>query len=664
MRKVLAFLVLPTETSDFELAYLARVNRIALLFFALHVPVFALIGWLNGTGAGLATALTLAVLVGPVIAHFWVDNPRAQSVIFGITAMCMGGVLVHLGQGPLQIEMHFYFFALLAMCAVFGNPLVILAAAVTVAVHHLLVWLVLPSSVFNYDAAWWVVAVHAGFVVLESVASTFIARSFFDNVIGLEKIVQARTGELDARNRDMRVLLDNVQQGFLTIDRGGALASERSAAIDAWFGAPSAQASWFDYLAGVSAHFADRSRLAWEEVVADVMPLELTLDQMPRQLTFKGAHYHFDYRPIGSGEPYSNYLVIVSDVTTELLREHAELERRETMALFERLLADRTGFRSFFDEATDMVDLVTEMRTSDASVVKRAIHTLKGNAALYGLASVAKHCEELEDLIAERGSLPTAEECALLRQRWTTLSSDIEVLLGTRTHSIEIDDAQYEALLAATCAGEPARLLVERVRGLKLEPTAKRLAHFQEQAKRIAERLGKGDTVVTVEDHGLRLDPRRWAGFWSAFVHALRNAVDHGIEPTVDRIATGKEEPARITLRARKDDQRLEVEIADNGRGIDWELVGKRAASAGLPTGSALDLEHALFVDGISTAARVSDISGRGAGMGALLAATHRLGGSIYIESKLNVGTTVRFSFPHSAAHEEAPMPMPLAAAV
>lgn len=71
--------------------------------------------------------------------------------------------------------------------------------------------LVLPGSVFNYDAAWWVVAVHALFVGLEAVAACFTARTFFDNVIGLERIVRTRTAALDSKNRDMRLLLDSVE---------------------------------------------------------------------------------------------------------------------------------------------------------------------------------------------------------------------------------------------------------------------------------------------------------------------------------------------------------------------------------------------------------------------------------------------------------------------
>src|SRR5882672_4176535 len=166
MKKIFQFLVLPKQITDFERDYLARVNRVALIFFALHAPVFTLIAWLNGTRPGLAAVLTSAVLAGPVLAQSALKNPRAVSVVYGVTAMFMGGLLVHFGQGPVQIEMHFYFFALLAMLCMFANPMVNLAAAVTVALHHLIVWLIIPRSVFNYEAQWWVVLVHAAFVVL------------------------------------------------------------------------------------------------------------------------------------------------------------------------------------------------------------------------------------------------------------------------------------------------------------------------------------------------------------------------------------------------------------------------------------------------------------------------------------------------------------------
>jgi two-component system, chemotaxis family, sensor kinase CheA len=186
---------LPATITEFEREHVQRINRIALWFFAAHIPVFAAIAYVNRTRPELAVVFTAAIMIGPAIAHRTLDNPRHVALIYGVTAMCMGGLLVHFGQGAVQIEMHFYFFALIAMLAVYGNPAVIYMSALTVALHHLMVWIWVPRSVFNYEASVWVVGVHAVFVILETVAVAAIARSFYDNVIRLERVVDARTRE-------------------------------------------------------------------------------------------------------------------------------------------------------------------------------------------------------------------------------------------------------------------------------------------------------------------------------------------------------------------------------------------------------------------------------------------------------------------------------------
>jgi two-component system chemotaxis sensor kinase CheA len=649
MNKVLRFLVLPSELTDFERTYLARVNRVALFFYLMHVPIFVAIAWLNDTRPWLALVLSAAVAAGPAIAYATLENPRAISVVHGVAAMFMGGLLVHFGQGPMQIEMHFYFFALVAMCAVFGNPLVIVAAAITVALHHLVVWWVLPRSVFNYDASVWVVAVHAAFVVLESVATCFIARSFFDNVIGLEKIVAARTAEIDARNRDLRLLLDNVQQGFLTIDEQGRLATERSAALSRWFPAPPPGATWFDWLAAVSAPFGESSRVGWGEVVAGMMPEEITLDQMPRRLTLRGVHLNVDYRPIGSTDGCARYLVVVTDVTAQVEHDMAETERRESLAIFSRLIVDRSGFELFFEEAARIVQRLTSEGVVELAVAKRLLHTLKGNAALYGLASVAGICHQLEDGIADSQTTPDGSAYVPLVERWSRLSEDVSKLLDRRSQVIELSEEQYAQLETAVRTNEPREALLRRVRALPLEPTARRLAHFGEQARRIAERLDKLPVDVRIEDNGLRLDGQRWAPFWGAFIHAIRNAVDHGLETPGARLAAGKPAEGTLSLRTLEDRGRFVIEVSDDGRGIDWGAIADKAARLEAPTSTQQDLERALFLDGVSTAATVTDLSGRGVGLGALLESTRALGGDIDVWSAPGAGTCLRMIFPLKA---------------
>jgi two-component system chemotaxis sensor kinase CheA len=562
--------------------------------------------------------------------------------------MFMGGALVHFGQGPMQIEMHFYFFALIAMLAVFGNSIVIVAAAVTVTLHNLVLWLVLPRAVFNYDAPVWVVAVHAAFVVLVSTAACYIARSFFDNVIGLEKIVQARTLALDARNRDMRLVLDNVSQGFVTLDRKGVASIERSGVVDRWFRPTGNEETLFDLFARGEMDFAGRSRLGWNEVTTAIMPLALTLEQMPSDLVIDDRHYRVAYLPIGEGEEPERFLVVVTDMTDEVKRCSAERERREAMELFERLLSDRGVVNDFFDEGASLVEAITSGKTTDLVVVKRMLHTLKGNSGIFGLESLAGICHELETQVTEEGTAPAAVDRARLHQRWAGIAGKLERFIGGRRRFIEIEETEHAALEQAVRRDAPSATLLRMVQSFKLEPTQRRLDHFAEQARRIATRLDK-NVEVSADGGGLRIDPKHWAGFWGAFIHAVRNAVDHGLETGEERAARGKPEKGAIALRTYMRGECFVVEISDDGRGIDWTGVARKATSLGLPAKTEEDLRLALFHGGVSTAARVTDLSGRGVGMSAVSAAAESLGGEVEIETRGEHGTTLRMSFPKQA---------------
>jgi two-component system chemotaxis sensor kinase CheA len=660
MKRLLDFIILPKKLSEFEITYLRRMNRIGLAFFAIHLPVFCIVAYFNDTGPGLAALLTLAVLVGPTAAYFTLQNPRNVSIVYGFTSMLMGGLLVHFGQGPVQIEMHFYFFALLAMLAVYANPVVIIVAAVTVALHHLGLWMYLPKSVFNYAAPIWVVAIHAAFVVLESIATCFIARSFFDNVIGLEKIVQSRTAELDERNKDMRLVLGHVGQGFLTIDRNGVMSNERSAIIDKWLGPADEDMTFADYLARSAPEIAAAFRFCWQEVIAGEMLLELTLYQMPRTFMLKGRHYELEYTPIvGAAGELEKVLLVISDVTEHVEREALELQQREVVHVFERLTRDRKGFLEFVSEADEQVAAIQKGEITDPIVLKRIIHTLKGNALLFGIRSVGDLCHAMESRMIEERVLPTPTERAELKAGWDRLRTTMSSLFNDdELAKIELDPAEYEAVLRAVQRGEPRDKIARTILDWKLESTAKRLARVAEQAQAIARRLGKEPLRVEIDHRDLRLEPGRWAPFWSAFTHVIRNAVDHGLENSEDRAKAGKPAEGVLRLLTRLERDQFVLEIADDGSGIDWKAVAQKASEKGLPHGTEAELIEALFQDGITTTAMVNEYSGRGIGMGAVRSACLARGGTVKISSQPGQGTRLEFRFARSEMAPDASVAM------
>jgi two-component system chemotaxis sensor kinase CheA len=367
---------------------------------------------------------------------------------------------------------------------------------------------------------------------------------------------------------------------------------------------------------------------------------------MPQRFVCAGQHYRLAYTAIDA-DASLRLLVVVSDVTRTIEHDELQREKRETLALFEHMLADRAGFIGFMEEATEIVSRIVNDRGDDPGELKRALHTLKGNAALFGLLSVAETCHELESRMAEEQAPPEAAEIAVLGERWSRLEEQVNRLLGERRSAIEVSTEQHGALERAIGDGVPRDQLLRMVRDLKLEPVEGRLRRFAEQASSIGKRLGKR-VALQVSHDGLRLDGRQWSRFWGTFVHAVRNAVDHGIEPPAERLAAAKPEEGKITLRAAREGTNVVIEIEDDGRGIPWDELGHRLGKQGGRATVRPELLVALFAGGLSTAREVTDLSGRGMGMAALSSAVHDLGGGLEIDSETARGTRLRMTFPRS----------------
>jgi two-component system chemotaxis sensor kinase CheA len=221
-------------------------------------------------------------------------------------------------------------------------------------------------------------------------------------------------------------------------------------------------------------------------------------------------------------------------------------------------------------------------------------------------------------------------------------------LTGTGAEPVlEVASSELELLIKSAEAGASPEKLSAMLARLKLERAAVRLQRIADQARNLAQRLGKGSLHIDVQAQGdVRFERQRWAPFWAAFVHPLRNALDHGIETPEQRKAAGKPEQGKLTIAVRGDPQSITVELSDDGRGIDFDKVRSKARARGLPHDSEAELIEALFGDGFSTAEQITEISGRGVGMSALRKAARALGGSISVHSRPGQGTTLRVRFP------------------
>ena len=190
---------------------------------------------------------------------------------------------------------------------------------------------------------------------------------------------------------------------------------------------------------------------------------------------------------------------------------------------------------------------------------------------------------------------------------------------------------------------------------LRMVPVAQVLRPFPRLVRDLSLRLAKKVALVT-RGETVESDKAIVDRLYEPLLHIVRNALDHGIETPAERTAAGKAETGAITIAASQGGDRIVIEISDDGRGIDRSAILRQAEARALAPGEtlrALSDEQVLdliFASGFSTAAAITDISGRGVGMDVVRQTVEQIGGKVSLTSRPGTGTTVRLDLPVSIA--------------
>jgi two-component system chemotaxis sensor kinase CheA len=227
------------------------------------------------------------------------------------------------------------------------------------------------------------------------------------------------------------------------------------------------------------------------------------------------------------------------------------------------------------------------------------------------------------------------------------------VIAGAGTHLIARRLAD-EALLEANSV---IRRLVEEIRDtalrLRMVPIGDTFNRFHRIVRDSARELGKGIELV-VQGGETELDKTMVEKIGDPLTHLVRNAMDHGIEPQEGRAAAGKPANGTVTLNAYHDSGSIVIEVGDDGRGIDEDRLLQKAIDAGLLAAgqqlSRKELLRLVFEPGLSTADKVTNLSGRGVGMDVVKRNIESMRGTVEIESERGRGTLVRIRLPLTLA--------------
>ena len=210
----------------------------------------------------------------------------------------------------------------------------------------------------------------------------------------------------------------------------------------------------------------------------------------------------------------------------------------------------------------------------------------------------------------------------------------------------------------ATMAGDLDRVsddLQNAVLGMRMQPVGRLFQRFPRIVRDLARQLGKDIELIT-QGEDTDLDRSLVEALADPLIHLLRNAVDHGLEDPAGRERAGKPRKGKVTLSASQRGERIVISVSDDGRGMDPEVLRRKAVEKGvIDTTQAARLSEVecyelIFRPGFSTAATISDISGRGVGMDVVKTRVAELGGTLQVHSRLGFGSTLELTVPLTLA--------------
>jgi len=271
---------------------------------------------------------------------------------------------------------------------------------------------------------------------------------------------------------------------------------------------------------------------------------------------------------------------------------------------------------------------------------QRVADTLAKSSGSQSMRVDVRKLDELVNLIGE---------LVLERNRLVQINRD---LINGRISGEALDSALGLSTARLSFITEELQVAGLKTRMVPVDTVFRRFARL---VRDVAQSLQKEVELVLLGED-TELDKTMVELIGDPLVHLVRNCLDHGLELPDRRVAAGKPRHGTIRMEARQEGDQIVISVSDDGAGIDPERVARKAVEKGLVSAervgslSQREILDFIFLPGFSTAEKTSDLSGRGVGMDVVRSNLKKLNGTIDLDSKLGVGTTVLLKLPLTLA--------------
>ncbi|MBF0300228.1 MAG: Hpt domain-containing protein [Oligoflexia bacterium] len=488
---------------------------------------------------------------------------------------------------------------------------------------------------------------------------------------------------LDIAKKNIQNILDNLSQGFMTINIEGKVQEGFSKSVGEIYGCEPLGQDFFE-MTRLPTNEKDKLR-EWVGFVFDEM---LSFDDLKplaiKGLNLKERYISLDYYPIKNNTSKIEKIIIIStDKTVEKMLEEKTKEEENFVQLILAVVKDRTGFFDFINETKKLLETLSmqlskPLKQIDLALCFRAAHSIKGNCAAYHMDDVKSEGHKLEEYLTILRQAVSADdgqrseqEFPIIKEYFEKMSSAFQKHLGRIEDSLKISFSKVvetkavpkkDIISVRNCLNSLLVKLLDNGDAIRSYDDiflhTDLAEYFENIASKIIDistRLKKPINYNVNCQIPIKIDLDPYKSFLNSLMHAYRNAIDHGIEESAEREMKGKNLLGEIKVILAKDvkkDLALQLTIQDDGRGVDPEKIRQSLINKGLvEEKSAKDLSdqhliNCLFMSGFSTKETANEWSGRGVGLDAVKVEVDKLGGQIAISSIVDQGTKIIIDLP------------------
>lgn len=490
----------------------------------------------------------------------------------------------------------------------------------------------------------------------------------------LEQMVEARTLEVKRANAMLNAIMNSLGQGFFVFDKNGICSNFYTRACEDILQVRPANKNVAEVLK-VKENEMDTFKMWLSAIYGEQLPFDTIKELGPSLFPHTQDKYvSLEYYPLrNESEKIENVVVVATDKTSEYQANKALEAEKKYAKMVIKLVANKKQFSQFLDSAKSVSILIRESLKEnknfiDHEYIFRMLHTLEGESATYSAMDIWQASRQAQELLEP---LKKGQKFDILNMR-EVLHNSLDVLDATiqafidnnaelfsmvglgRAQYIEVSVSEIEeVLLKLKARGVSSSVLSEIEDSLLRETVESSFRHYEDVTETIAEKLNKKLRPLEFAGLSTRLYLEHYQELFSSLVHAYRNAIDHGIEPSEEREMMGKPPEGLIKTeieRFEQGTQWIKIKISDDGAGISTDKLKEKLILIGqaeiVNSMSESELMQQVFSSGVSTKEAIGEFSGRGIGMNAIKIEAERLGGRAWVDSKPGEGTQLIIEVP------------------